>query len=177
VNPHKWLLTNFDCDLFYVRDRAALISALSILPEFLRNQASASGAVIDYRDWQVPLGRRFRSLKLWFVLRSYGAENLRALVRRHVEAARWLAAAVEDSAEFELAAPVPLNLVCLAHTDGDEATQRVLDAVNASGRAYLTHARVRGRLVIRVSVGQATTELHHVQALWEQLREAAHRPQ
>jgi len=173
VNPHKWLLTNFDCDLFYVRDRAALVSALSILPEFLRNQATASGAVIDYRDWQVPLGRRFRSLKLWFVLRSYGAENLRALVRRHVEAARWLAAAAEDSAEFEVAAPVPLNLVCLAHTGGDEATQRVLDAVNASGRAYLTHARVRGRLVIRISVGQATTELHHVQALWEQLREAA----
>ena len=91
MNPHKWLLTNFDCDLFYVRERSHLIGALSILPEYLRNQASASGAVIDYRDWQVPLGRRFRSLKLWFVLRHYGAEGLRAALREDVEVAQELA--------------------------------------------------------------------------------------
>jgi aromatic-L-amino-acid decarboxylase len=173
ANPHKWLLTNFDCTLFYVRDRAALINALSILPEFLRNAATASGAVIDYRDWQVPLGRRFRALKLWFVLRSYGAEYLRAMVRRHVEAAQWFASMVEKSSVFTLAAPVPLSLVCFSHVDGDAETQRVLDAVNASGQAYLTHAKVHGRLVIRLSVGQANTELSHVEAVWQRLLEAA----
>jgi aromatic-L-amino-acid/L-tryptophan decarboxylase len=173
MNPHKWLLINFDCDLFYVRERSHLINALSILPEFLRNRASASGAVIDYRDWQVPLGRRFRSLKLWFVLRSFGAEQLRAMVRRHVEAAQWFAAMVDKSTEFTLAAPVPLNLVCFAHTAGDQATQHVLDTVNRSGRAYLTHAKVRDRLVIRLSVGQEKTTQEHVEAVWAQLLEAA----
>lgn len=172
MNPHKWLLTNFDCDLFYVRDRSALIAALSILPEYLRNQASASGAVIDYRDWQVPLGRRFRSLKLWFVLRSYGAEQLRAMVRRHVEAAQWFAAMVDKSTEFTLAAPVPLNLVCFSHVAGDQATQHVLDTVNASGRAYLTHAKVHGRLVIRLSVGQEKSGQEQVEAVWAQLLDA-----
>jgi aromatic-L-amino-acid decarboxylase len=88
-NPHKWLLTNFDCDCFYVQDRASLINALSVLPEYLRNAATESGSVIDYRDWQIPLGRRFRALKLWFVLRSYGAERLREMIRRHVDAAHW----------------------------------------------------------------------------------------
>ena len=85
MNPHKWLFTNFDCDCFYVADRGPLIGALSILPEYLRNTATESGAVIDYRDWQIPLGRRFRALKLWFVLRSYGAEGLRHHIREHVE--------------------------------------------------------------------------------------------
>jgi aromatic-L-amino-acid decarboxylase len=96
-NPHKWLLTNFDCTCFYVRDRAALIKAMSIQPEYLRNAATDAGGVIDYRDWQIPLGRRFRALKLWFVLRSYGAEALRAMVRRHVQDAQWRADAVNDS--------------------------------------------------------------------------------
>jgi aromatic-L-amino-acid decarboxylase len=173
MNPHKWLLTNFDCDLFYVRDRSALISALSILPEYLRNQASASGAVIDYRDWQVPLGRRFRSLKLWFVLRSYGAEQRRAMVRRHVDAAQWFAAMLDKSTEFTMAAPAPLNLVCFSHTAGDQATQHVLDTVNATGQAYLTHAKVHDRLVIRLSVGQEKTTQEHVEAVWAQLLDAA----
>src|SRR5205823_14748311 len=89
-DPHKWLLTNIDCDVIYVADRSALISSLSVLPEYLRNAASESGAVIDYRDWHVPLGRRFRALKLWFVVRHYGAEGLRAHIERHVESAQWL---------------------------------------------------------------------------------------
>ena len=173
VNPHKWLLTNFDCGLFYVRDRQALTSALSIMPEYLRNNASAAGGVIDYRDWQVPLGRRFRALKLWFVLRSYGAEALRSMVRRHVAAAQWLARTVEQSFDFDVAAPAPLNLVCICHVDGDRTTRYILDRVNASGRAYLTHAMVADRLVIRVSVGQRGTQLHHVQRLWAQIREIA----
>jgi aromatic-L-amino-acid decarboxylase len=171
ANPHKWLLTNFDCDLFYVRDRESLVSALTILPDYLRNSASASGVVTDYRDWHVPLGRRFRALKLWFVLRCYGAQRLREMVRRHVDAAAWLVKAIEGSTNFVLAAPAPLNLVCLRHTDGDDATQRVLDRVNGSGRAYLTSARVSDRLVIRVSIGQRETAQHHVEALWQLLND------
>ena len=117
-NPHKWMFTNFDCDCFWVADRAALIKALSILPEYLRNKATESGAVIDYRDWQVPLGRRFRALKLWLVIRHYGLEGLRHHVRRHVEPSREFAGWVEAHQDFELAVPPPLNLVCFRHRGG-----------------------------------------------------------
>jgi aromatic-L-amino-acid/L-tryptophan decarboxylase len=173
VDAHKWLFTNFDCSAFYVADREALVSALSIVPEYLRNTASESGDVIDYRDWMVPLGRRFRALKLWFVLRWYGAEGLRHHVREHVALAQGLAAWVDAEPSLERLVPTPLNLVTLAHVDGDEATQRLLDAVNASGRAYLTHTRVHGRLAVRVSVGGTWTEARHVEALQGLLREAA----
>ncbi|MFW6090738.1 MAG: pyridoxal-dependent decarboxylase [Actinomycetota bacterium] len=174
TNPHKWMFTNFDCDAFYVADRAPLINALSVLPEYLRNAASESGAVIDYRDWQVPLGRRFRALKLWFVIRHYGAEGLRHHVRRHVELARELAGWVDDDPRFEIVNPYSrLNLVCFRHRDGDEATQRVIDEVNASGQAYITHTRLDDRLVIRASVGQTYTERRHVEGLWRLLQQAA----
>jgi aromatic-L-amino-acid/L-tryptophan decarboxylase len=166
-DPHKWLFTNFDCDCLWVADRSALTGALTVLPEYLRNTASESGAVIDYRDWQVPLGRRFRALKLWFVLRAFGAEGLRARLRAHVGLAQELAARVEGHPSLELAAPVPLNLVCLRHRDGDEATQALLDAVNASGEAFCTHTRLDGRLVLRVSIGASHTEARHVERLWE----------
>ncbi|HET9492668.1 MAG TPA: pyridoxal-dependent decarboxylase [Chloroflexia bacterium] len=172
-NPHKWLPVNFDCDCFYVRDRAALVNALSILPEYLRNTATESGAVIDYRDWQIPLGRRFRSLKLWFVLRSYGTEALREMVRRHVDAARWLDEQVRNSDNFEIAAPTVLQLVCFRHVAGDEASEQIMRAVNESGKAFLTHAKVNGQFVLRLSVGQVHTELRHVQDVWEQLQDAA----
>ncbi|HYF46238.1 MAG TPA: pyridoxal-dependent decarboxylase [Acidimicrobiales bacterium] len=172
-NPHKWLFTNFDCTCFWVADRSSLLAALSILPEYLRNQASESGAVIDYRDWQLPLGRRFRALKLWFVIRHYGAEGLAHHVRRHVELATELARWVEADDRFELAAPPRLGLVCLRHVGGDEATQSILDAVNASGRQQLTHTRLDDRYVLRVSVGQTHTEERHVRALWDHLTSLA----
>jgi aromatic-L-amino-acid decarboxylase len=165
-NPHKWLFTTFDCDCFYVADRSSLIAALSVLPEYLRNDASASGAVIDYRDWQIPLGRRFRSLKLWFVLRHYGAEGLRHHIRRHIELAAGFAARVVEHPRLELAAPVPLNLVCFRHVDGDAATEALLAAINADGRVYLTHTRLDDRFVIRACIGQTTTEAEHVDVLW-----------
>ncbi|MFW5653427.1 MAG: pyridoxal phosphate-dependent decarboxylase family protein, partial [Planctomycetota bacterium] len=114
-NPHKWMFTNFDCDAFYVRDPERLTRTLSVLPEYLR--ANQSDEVINYRDWHIPLGRRFRALKLWFVLRHYGAEGIRRHVRRHVELARWFADQVEADREFELAAPVSLNLVCFRFID------------------------------------------------------------
>jgi aromatic-L-amino-acid/L-tryptophan decarboxylase len=173
MNPHKWLLTNFDCDCFWVADRSALVGALSVLPEYLRNAATESGAVIDYRDWQVPLGRRFRSLKLWFVLRSYGAEGLRHHVREHVDLAQGFATRVAAHPKLELAAPHPLNLVCFRHLDGDERTERLLAALNETGRVLLTHTRLADRLVIRVSIGAQATEERHVDALWSLVEELA----
>ncbi|HVF03451.1 MAG TPA: pyridoxal-dependent decarboxylase [Frankiaceae bacterium] len=164
-NPHKWMFTSFDCDAFYVADRAALTNALSIVPEYLRNPASESGAVIDYRDWQIPLGRRFRALKLWFVLRHYGAEGLRHHVREHVTLAQELAAWLAADPRFEVVVDPPLNLVCFRHAAGDDASQTLLDALNATGEVFLTHTRLADRLVIRVSVGATQTRRAHVEHL------------
>ena len=172
-NPHKWMFTNFDCDCFWVADRAALIRTFSVQPEYLRNPASQSGAVIDYRDWHVPLGRRFRALKLWCVLRHYGAEGLRRHVREHVRLAQEFAAWVRASADFELAAPVPLNLVCFRHRAGDVFNRRLLEALNASGALYLTHAVLDGRYTLRLCVGQTHTRARHVAAAWERIRATA----
>jgi len=172
-NPHKWMFTNFDCDCFYVADRQVLINTLSILPEYLRNKASQSGAVIDYRDWQIPLGRRFRSLKLWFVIRHYGIEGLRHHIRHHVGLAQDFASWVEEDDRFELAAPVPLNLVCFRHRGGDSANQRLLDRLNQSGHLYLTHTRLNDRLTLRLCVGQTYTGFPHVSRAWEHIKEAA----
>lgn len=178
VDPHKWLFTNFDCDCLFVADRAALIGALSVLPEYLRNAASEAGHVVDYRDWQVPLGRRFRALKLWFVIRHYGAEGLRRHVARHVELAQAFAARVDADERFELVRPTELSLVCFRvvdgpDTDGDAESERIMAAVNDSGRALLSHTKVDGRFVIRASIGQTTTEARHVDALWELIDAAA----
>jgi aromatic-L-amino-acid/L-tryptophan decarboxylase len=172
-NPHKWMFTNFDCDCFYVADRATLIKTLSVLPEYLRNQATESGAVIDYRDWHVPLGRRFRALKLWFVIRHYGVEGLQFHIRRHVELAHQFADWVEQSSDFELAAPVPLNLVCFAHRSGDDFNRQLLDRLNKSGKLYLTHTMLNGRFALRFCVGQTNTAEAHVRRAWELIQETA----
>jgi len=166
-NPHKWMFTNFDCDCFWVKTRKDLIDALSILPEYLRNEATSSGAVIDYRDWHVPLGRRFRALKLWFVIRHYGVEGLRHHVRRHVELARMFASWIREDDRFELAARAPLNLVCFRHRGGDPANEELLKKLNASGKLYLTHTKLGGRYTLRMSIGQTHTEERHVRAAWE----------
>jgi aromatic-L-amino-acid decarboxylase len=170
-NPHKWMFTSFDCDAFWVADREALVGALTILPEYLRNRATESGAVIDYRDWHVPLGRRFRALKLWMVIRHYGVEGLRHHVRRHVELARWFAERVDQHPRFEIAAPTPLNLVCFRHVDGDETGRALMEALNDSGRLFLTHTELDGRFVLRMSIGQTHTEARHVEAAWDRIRE------
>ncbi len=172
-NPHKWMFTNFDCDCFFVTDRGALIQTLSILPEYLRNQATESGAVIDYRDWHIPLGRRFRSLKLWFVIRHYGIEGLQFHVRRHVELAQQLASWIEEDDRFELAVPPPLNLVCFRHKAGDDFNQKLMDQLNRSGDLYLTHTNMHDRLTLRLCVGQTNTELRHVEQAWRKIQEAA----
>ncbi len=156
-NPHKWMFTNFDCDAFYVADRAALIRTLSILPEYLKNDATLAGDVFDYRDWHVPLGRRFRALKLWFVIRHYGVEGLRERVREHVGLTQDFAAWVREQPHLELLKDPPLNLVCFSHRDGDAATEALHRTLNESGRVYLSHARVDGRYVIRMSIGGTNT--------------------
>ncbi|MEU8051890.1 pyridoxal-dependent decarboxylase [Micromonospora haikouensis] len=174
-DPHKWLLTGFDCDAFWVADSAELVEALTVLPEFLRNAASDSGAVVDYRDWQVPLGRRFRALKLWFVLRWYGVEGLRAHVRSHVALADRFAARVRADDRFVLAAPHPFSLVCFRLAAGDEASAGLLERVNATGRVFLTHTRVAGRFTLRLAIGSPLTTQAHVDDAWELISEAAGR--
>jgi len=172
-NPHKWMFTNFDCDCFYVADRKALIQTLSVLPEYLRNKATESGAVIDYRDWQVPLGRRFRSLKLWFVLRYYGIEGLQFHIREHVRLAQQFAKWIKEDERFELAAPAPLNLVCFRLKAGDEANQKLMDALNRSGDLYLTHAKLNNKLTLRLCVGQTNTTERHVEKAWKRITQEA----
>lgn len=172
-NPHKWLFTNFDCDCFFVRDRTHLLAAMAIDPEYLKNPASDAGEVIDYRDWHIPLGRRFRALKLWFVLRHYGVEGLQHHIREHVRLARWFADQVATHPDFELAAPVTLNLVCFRHRLGDAFGERLLESVNASGRLFLTHTKLAGRYTLRLCVGQAKTERRHVEAAWREIESQA----
>ena len=172
-NPHKWMFTNFDCNAFFVADRGALIHALSILPEYLKNEASEEGKVIDYRDWQIPLGRRFRALKLWFVIRHYGVEGLQYHLRRHVELAQMFAGWVRDSNEFELVTECPLNLICFYHRLGDVFTEALMHYVNGSGDLYMTHTKLNGRFTLRLCVAQTQTELEHVKAAWNLLQQAA----
>lgn len=174
-NPHKWMGANFDCSCFWVADRKALIQTLSILPEYLRNQATESGAVIDYRDWHIQLGRRFRSLKLWFLIRHYGIEGLQHNVREHVRLAHLFAGWVRDDDHFELAAPVPLNLVCFRHKAGDGANQTIMDRLNRSGELFLTHTKLNGKMTLRLSVGQMNTQQRHVESAWNRIREEAAR--
>jgi aromatic-L-amino-acid/L-tryptophan decarboxylase len=182
TDAHKWLLTAFDCTLLWTRRPRVLANGLAVAPEFLRNAASDSGEVVDYRNWQIPLGRRFRALKLWSVLRSFGLEGLREHIRRHVSLAGELAGWVRADPSFELAAPPSLALVCLRVRTGrgdeadDAATREVMRRVNATGNAFLTHTVVGGRYVIRVAIGVPTTERHHVETLWQSLRNAATTP-
>jgi len=172
-NPHKWLLTNFDCSVFWVSDHAPLIEAMTIIPPYLRNAASDSGEVIDYRDWHVPLGRRFRALKLWFVIRHYGAEGLRSYVREHVRLAQDLTERIEAHPSLQMVAPTLFGLVSFAHADGDEATARVVDAINATRTSYVVPSTLADRLFVRVAIGSTLTEQRHVDAVWSAIEGAA----
>jgi aromatic-L-amino-acid/L-tryptophan decarboxylase len=170
TNPHKWMGINFDCDLFYVADRSALLGALSILPEYLRTAAGDAGAVIDYRDWQIPLGRRFRALKVWFTLRADGPEPARAMIRRHVALAADLAEWVDADDRFERAAPPALNLVCVRLVGGGTATDALVTAANATGAALFTRTVLDGHPALRFCIGGRTTERRHVEAAWALLQ-------
>ena len=173
TNPHKWMGVVFDCDLFYTADRAALLGALSILPEYLRSKAAESGEAIDYRDWQVPLGRRFRALKLWFTIRTGGAIEAVEMIRRHVELTQVLADLVRADDRFEVIAPHPLNLLCLALRSGDQATDSMIERANDTGEALFTRTVLDGRVALRFCIGGRTTDERHVMAGWRLLQSLA----
>lgn len=173
-NPHKWMLTNFDCSAFFVKDPGMLIRTFEIHPEYLKTGHDA--VVRNYRDWGIQLGRRFRALKLWFVIRSYGVEGLRAMVREHLRLAELFKGWVEADERFELMAPVNLSLVCfrLRKPGASEAelarlNAELLERVNAGGRVYLTHTALKGRYAIRMAIGQRSTAERHVREAWELL--------
>ena len=172
-NPHKWMFTNFDCDVFWVANRNELINTFSILPEYLKNKATESGAVFDYRDWHVQLGRRFRSLKLWFVIRHYGVEGLQYHIRKHVEMTQKFTQWVKASNNFEIVVEPPLNLVCFRHKAGDDFNMKLMNTVNGTGKTYFTHTKLNGEVVLRLSIGQTNTEEKHVKQTWELIQETA----
>ncbi|MEU3273604.1 aminotransferase class I/II-fold pyridoxal phosphate-dependent enzyme [Saccharomonospora sp. NPDC006951] len=178
TNPHKWLLTNFDCGVLWLADSAPMIAALSTLPEYLRNPATSSGAVVDYRDWQIPLGRRFRALKLWSVIRWYGAEGLRKHIRAGVGlAAEFAALAVADPG-FEVRSHRPFGLVCFrplwterSVEGSNELTVELMERLNDSGTMYLSHTKVGDKVVLRMAFGAPATESRHARSAWRRIRE------
>ena len=172
-NPHKWMLVNFDCHTLWVADRGPLVQALSMKPDYLRNAATERGAVIDYSDWQVPLGRRFRSLKLWLTLRMIGAAALRQRIRDHVLWATEFAGWVRDDPRFEILAEPSLSLVCFGLRSGDEASAALLDRVNGEGRVLLSSARIGSRHALRLAVGGTLTRREDVETAWKELSRLA----
>jgi aromatic-L-amino-acid/L-tryptophan decarboxylase len=171
-NPHKWLFTNFDCSAYFVKDKYSLLRTLQLVPEYLRTHDQ--GKVNDYCDWCVPLGRRFRALKLWFVLRSYGIETLQEKLRDHIRMARNLAELIGQKEDFELMAPVTLNLVCFRYkpkgvedeNELNELNEKLLKKINGSGQIFLTHTKLNGKYVLRMVIGQTNVEQKHVDNAW-----------
>jgi aromatic-L-amino-acid decarboxylase len=177
-NPHKWMFTNFDCSAYFVRDAAMLIRTFEILPEYLKTRTR--GKVNDYRDWGVPLGRRFRALKLWCVIRMYGVNGLREKVRYHIRIASELAGMISGEPDFEILAPVNLNTVCFRYNpagrSGDEVNrinEELNHRLNDSGRIYLTHTKLKGNYALRMVTAQTNVTLEHVEKAWDLIRETA----
>ncbi len=178
-NPHKWMLTNFDCSAYFVRDEEALVRTFEILPEYLKTPEG--NRVKNYRDWGIALGRRFRALKLWFVIRSYGVEGIREILRRHIEIARRLEEEIRAGDDFEILAPRTLNLVCFRyHPPGvgdpaelDDLNERLLNTVNETGKAFLSHTRLGGAYAIRMVTGQTRVTLEDALAAWELVKRVA----
>ncbi len=174
TNPHKWMGINFDCNLFWTADRSALIGALSILPPYLASAAAQSGAAIDYRDWGIPLGRRFRALKLWFSLRTDGVGPVQEMIATHVALTQELAALVAADERFEILAPHPLNLLCIAvrgesTSAADQATDALIERANAGGIGLFTRTVLDGRSAMRISIGARATDRARVLAMWDRL--------
>lgn len=165
-NPHKWMLTSFDCSIFYVADRSQLINTMSILPEYLKNKTSTSESVFDLRDWGIPLGRRFRALKLWHVINYYGVSGLQEFIRTHMENTKILRSWIEMEKDFEIVTPTPLTLICFRHTKGNNFTEKLLNTINESGKAYMTHTKLNDQYIIRFSVGQTSTTIDHLKETW-----------
>ncbi len=178
-NPHKWLFTNFDCSAYYVKDKEALIRTFEILPEYLKTHEQS--AVNNYRDWGIPLGRRFRALKLWFVIRSYGVDGLKALVKKHIDFAHQFADWIETSDDFELLAPVPVALVCFRYHPGgvddpgelDRINERILHTVNRTGDIFITHTKLSGAYSLRFVCANLRVEHGDIEKAWRLISETA----
>ena len=178
-NPHKWMFTNFDCSAFYVQDEALLVRTFEIMPEYLKTPEDER--VKNYRDWGIPLGRRFRALKLWFVMRSFGLEGLKEKIRHHISLAHTLKEEMEQNENFELMAPVPLNTICFrfhpSYIDDEkklnELNQKLIEQIQQSGKLFLTHTKLDGRYTIRIVLGNTNLEQRHVGAAWKLIRELA----
>ncbi|HEM49409.1 MAG TPA: aspartate aminotransferase family protein, partial [Caldithrix sp.] len=172
-NPHKWLFTNFDCSAYFVKDKDALINTFTILPEYLKTKTT--GKVNDYRDWGIALGRRFRALKLWFVIRDFGVQGLQERLRYHIQLAEELERKMKEHPEFELMTRRNINLVCFryhpknigAEYELDQLNESILHKLNATGKIYLTHTRIKNHYVIRLIIGQTYVTREHVEKAWQ----------
>lgn len=179
LNPHKWLGVGPDFSAYFVRDAQHLVRTMSMNAAYLRTAQDAE--VKNFRDWGIPMGRRFRALKLWYLLRAEGVEGLQARVRRDLASAQWLKEAVDAAPDWQRVAPVHLQTVCIRHVPAGAADGAALDAhnlriaetVNRAGRAYLTPSILKGKQIIRVSIGAEMTERRHVEAVWRELEAAA----
>ncbi|MCP4667386.1 MAG: aspartate aminotransferase family protein, partial [Deltaproteobacteria bacterium] len=178
-NPHKWMFTNFDCSAYFCKDHAALTDTFEILPEYLKTDADRR--VKNFRDWGIPLGRRFRALKLWFVMRHFGISGLQQKVRTHIALAREFEAWVREDPRFQVMAPVTINLVCFRYNPPEkkyseekleELNKDLMDAVNGSGKMFITHTKLKGKFSLRMCIGQTHTRRAHVQKAWERLQAA-----
>jgi aromatic-L-amino-acid decarboxylase len=180
-NPHKWMFTNFDCSAYFVKDPSLLVRTFEILPEYLKTAEKAK--VNNYRDWGIPLGRRFRALKLWFVIRTYGVSGLQAMIRNHLKWARELSEEIEGHPDFELLAPVPVNLICFRyHPKGvddpavlDTLNARLLDELCRSGKMYLTHTKLDGKYTLRFVASQTQVKKDDITRAWELIKSTAKR--
>jgi len=177
-NPHKWMFTNFDCSAYFIRDAEALIRSFEILPEYLKTRTR--GMVNDYRDWGIPLGRRFRALKLWAVIRTYGVEGLQSVIREHIRLAGMLAHLIEAEEDFVLMAPVPLNTVCFRYVppgmnveEANRLNEKINHSLNDTGSIYLTHTSIDGMYVLRMVTAQTGVTERHVLRAWELIKEYA----
>lgn len=181
MNLHKWLLVNFDASCLFVRKRKDLIDALSITPSYLRNEFSESGLVTDYRDWQIPLGRRFRSLKVWFVLRTYGVKALQTMIRNHIELGETFSSLLKTRKDlFEIVTEASFALTVFTivpkvaeHAAQDALTKDVYELINKRGEVYITSSVVGGRYAIRVVSANQKTELKFIQKVFDILVETA----
>lgn len=178
VNPHKWMFTNFDCTAYFVKDPQTLVNTFTISPEYLKT--NVDDEVKNYRDWGIQLGRRFRSLKLWFVIREMGVEGIQGRIRKHISIGQWLKGEIERHADFELLAPVPLNTLCFRFNPGgqseealDSVNREIMEHINKTGKFLFTHTELKGKFALRIAAGNTNLEQHHVENIWKLIQSTA----
>lgn len=178
-NPHKWMFTNFDCTAYYVKDKDTLVNTFSATPEYLRTREEND--VNNYKDWGIQLGRRFRALKLWFVIRYYGSDGIRQMIQNHIELGQWFADKVIEDGNFELLAPVPLNTVCFRYVPNETQDEQEINSINEdlmnrlndSGELFLTHTKLGDKFALRMVPGQTEVKQEHVEKAWDLIRKYA----